>query len=96
MNNGECFVVWVHRDAGSIFGAASHPVNENGILAAFREEQDARQRCDRLNANRGNPHVFYSVERGIPVVSSVCPAGQEDILELTPELELNQRADLAA
>ena len=32
MNNGECFVVWVHRDAGSIFGAASHPVNENGSL----------------------------------------------------------------
>jgi hypothetical protein len=66
MNNSECFVIWVHRDAGSIFGAASHPVNENGILVAFREEQDARRRCDRLNANRGNPHVLYSVDRARP------------------------------
>ena len=32
MNNSECFVVWVHRDAGSIFGAASHPVNETEFL----------------------------------------------------------------
>jgi hypothetical protein len=96
MNNSECFVIWVHRDAGSIFGAASHPVNENGSLATFREEQDARRGCDRLNANRGNPHVFYSVERWIPVASSVGPDDQEDILELTPELELSQIADLAA
>lgn len=96
MNNSECFVVWMHRDAGSIFGAASRPVNENGIPAAFREERDARRRCDRLNANRGNPHVFYSVERSTPVASSVCPDDREDILELTPEHELGQTADLAA
>lgn len=96
MNNVECFVVWMHRDAGSIFGAASRAVNEDGILAAFREEQDAQQRCDQLNAKRGNPHVFYSVERWIPVASGVCPDDQEDILELTLELELGQTADLAA
>jgi len=95
MNDSERFVLWAHRDAGSIFGAASHPVIENGSPAAFREEQDARRRCDRLNAKSGNPHVFYSVERWIPVASSVC-RDQEDILELTPELELGQTADLAA
>ena len=42
--------------------AASHPVNENGIPAAFREEQDARRRCDRLNADRGNADVFFPID----------------------------------
>jgi hypothetical protein len=96
MKHTECFVVWMHRDAGSIFGAASRPVNEDGILAAFTEEQEAQRRCDRFNANRGNPHIFYSVERSLPVARSVRPDDQEDILELTPEFELGQTADLAA
>lgn len=95
MEHIDSFVVWVHRDAGSIFGAASRPVDVDGIPAAFTEEQDAQRRCDRLNANRG-PHVFYSVERSVPVSISPCRDDQDDIFELTPELEVVQAADLAA
>jgi hypothetical protein len=89
------FVVWVHRSDRSIFGAACHPVNENGILLAFREECDARRQCDWLNANRRIPHVSYSVDR-VPVISGAYPRDQEDIYELTPDLEANSICELAA
>lgn len=46
----------------AFLGAASHPVNENGIPAPFCEEQDARRRCDRLNANGRNADVFYPID----------------------------------
>jgi hypothetical protein len=57
------FIVRVHRSAESIFGAASHPVNRNGILLTFDDENRAREECARLNARLGNSVVRYSVER---------------------------------
>ena len=95
MTDSAFFVVCMHRSKRSIFGAACHPVNENGILLAFSEERDARRQCDRLNANRRIPHVSYSVDR-VPVISGAYPCDQEDIFELTPNLEVNLISDLAA
>jgi hypothetical protein len=54
-------VVWAHRGAGSIFGAASHPVRLNGGLLCFKTEDKARSKRDQLNARSGNGHVRYSV-----------------------------------
>jgi hypothetical protein len=95
MTNSSFFVVYVHRTDRSIFGAACRPVNENGILVAFSEERDAQRQCDRLNANRHNPHVFYSVDR-VPVMSGAYAGDKEDIFELTPDLEVNSLRDVAA
>lgn len=94
MTDSTRFVIWVHRSANSIFGAASHPIDEDGTLLAFSEERDAWERCDRLNANTGNPHVFYSVENTDISVGHACD--QAEILELTPELEVAMMPDIAA
>jgi len=96
MTGNRCFVVWVHRRAQSIFGAASHPVNQNGVLLAFSDEQKAICQCDRLNANRGNPHVSYTIERQGTVISGPHTFDQEDILDLTPDLALELISDIAA
>jgi len=92
MTGSACFVVWIHRRAQSIFGAASHPVNQNGVLLAFSDEQKARCQCDRLNANSRSPHVSYTIERQEPVHTY----DQEDVLDLTPDLALDLISDLAA
>jgi hypothetical protein len=56
------FVVWAHRSAKSIFGAASNPVMRNGALVCFKTAEEARAESDRLNAGSGaSPHVRYSV-----------------------------------
>jgi hypothetical protein len=91
MTDSACFVVWVQRSAGGIFGAASHPVNQNGVLLAFNDEQDARCECDRLNAYSGNPHVSYTIERREPDISN-----PDDVLDLTLDLALDLISDLAA
>lgn len=55
------FVVWAHRSADSIFGAASNPVMRNGKLLCFKTEESARREGDRLNAGTGGTYVRYSV-----------------------------------
>ena len=56
------FMVWAHRSAGSIFGAASKPVVRNGAFLCFENEDRARAESDRLNARSGGSHVSYSVK----------------------------------
>ena len=56
------FLVWAHRSADSIFGAASSPVIRNGLLLCFENEERARAESDRLNAREGGSHVHYSVK----------------------------------
>jgi hypothetical protein len=56
------FKVWCHRYAASIFGAGSSPVIRNGAFLCFDSEQRAQAECDRLNAQRNDMQVRYSVE----------------------------------
>ena len=56
------FVVWVDRSPQSLFGPASNPVNRNGALLLFDEEERARSECDLLNARAGSSHMRYSVK----------------------------------
>ena len=56
------YIIWAHRDAHSVFGAATNPVIRNGSLLAFNDKTCANAECDRLNANIGNPHVRYSIK----------------------------------
>jgi hypothetical protein len=60
------FMVWAHRRAESIFGAASSPVIRNGLFLCFENEERAQAESDRLNARAGGSHVHYSV-RATPV-----------------------------
>jgi len=57
------FIVWVDRSAESIFGAASNPVNRNGAILCFDDEEHARAECDRLNAHSGASYMRYNVRR---------------------------------
>ena len=93
MNDNGCFVVWVRRSTESIFGSASYAVNRNGSLLAFRDEDEATLQCDQLNAHRGSDQIHYSVER---LVRATGGGDDEDILDLTPDLEVSAIADLAA
>jgi hypothetical protein len=61
-NDTHFFMVWAHRSAGSIFGAASSPVVRNGVFLCFESEERARAESDRLNARAGGSHVHYSVK----------------------------------
>ena len=68
------FRIWAHRSAGSMFGAAASPVIRNGTFLCFEEETRAQAECDRLNAQRGDVHLHYSVrpthiEASLPPVS---------------------------
>jgi hypothetical protein len=56
------FRVWTHRNPASIFGAASSPVIRNGAFLCFESEEEARTECDRLNAQRRDLQVRYTVE----------------------------------
>ena len=62
MSETQRFVVWVERSPQSIFGAASNPVNRNGALLLFDEEEPARAECDRLNARSSNSYMRYSIK----------------------------------
>ena len=88
MTGSARFVVWVHHSARSIFGAASYPVNQNGVLLAFSDEQDASSRCDRLNARPGSSHVEYTVKKRVLNISDPRTCGQEDILDLTSDFSM--------
>lgn len=61
-NDTHFFMVWTHRGAESVFGAAATPVSRNGALLCFEDEERARAECDRLNARRANSRVRYSVK----------------------------------
>ena len=56
------YIIWAHRDAHSVFGAATNPVIRNGSLLTFNDKTSAHAECDRLNANMGNPHIRYSIK----------------------------------
>jgi hypothetical protein len=56
------FRVWTHRNPSSIFGPASSPVIRNGAFLCFESEEKARAECDRLNAQRRDMQVRYTVE----------------------------------
>jgi hypothetical protein len=62
MTKSPRYIIWAHRDAESIFGAAANPVIRNGLLLAFDNEAGAR---DRLKARSGNPHVHYSFKAAV-------------------------------
>jgi hypothetical protein len=62
MSETQRFVVWVDRSPESIFGAASNPVNRNGALLLFDEEEPARAECDRLNSRSSTSYLRYSVK----------------------------------
>lgn len=61
-SNPHFFMVWAHRSAESIFGAASKPVIRNGAFLCFDSEGRALAECDRLNACSGGSHEHYSVK----------------------------------
>jgi hypothetical protein len=56
------FMVWAHRSAESIFGAAAKPVIRNGAFLCFDSERRALAECDRLNARSGGSHERYSIK----------------------------------
>ena len=57
------YIVWAHRSAESIFGAASNPVIRNGTLLSFDSEGRALAECDRLNVHSAGSYVRYSVKQ---------------------------------
>jgi hypothetical protein len=57
------FIVWAHRSAESIFGAASNPVIRNGTLLSFDSEGRALAECDRLNVHSAGSYVRYSIKQ---------------------------------
>jgi len=61
MIKGSRYIVWAHRHAESMFGAASNPVIRNGALLSFDDRRLAHLECDRLNARQGNPRIRYSI-----------------------------------
>ena len=63
MSDSSRVVIWAHRNAESIFGAASNPVVKNGSMLIFDEEEHARAECAYLNARSNYPHVHYSMKR---------------------------------
>jgi hypothetical protein len=64
------FTIWAHRSAESIFGPSSSPVNRNGAILSFDNEDRARDECAVLNARLGSSTVRYTVERE-PYVSAL-------------------------
>ena len=56
------FGVWTHRNPSSIFGPSSCAVIRNGSFLCFESEERARAECDRLNAQRRDMQVRYTVE----------------------------------
>jgi hypothetical protein len=56
------FTMWAHRNAQSIFGPSSSPVNRNGAILSFDNEDQPREECARLNARLESSTVRYTVE----------------------------------
>jgi hypothetical protein len=42
------YTVWMHREAQSVFGYISQPVNRDGLVLSFTEEQRAQAECTKL------------------------------------------------
>ena len=61
-SNTQFFMIWAHRNADSIFGAASSPVIRNGAFLCFESEARARAETDRLNARSGGTNVNYTIK----------------------------------
>jgi hypothetical protein len=55
------FIIIAHRSAGSIFGSASAPAKENGVVMVFENAEAAHGQA-RVWNNRASPNVRYSVE----------------------------------
>ena len=68
------FMVWAHRSADSLFGAASSPVMRNAAFLCFETEEKARAEADRLNARSGHSHMYYSVKPTL--VQMAIPGGR--------------------
>jgi hypothetical protein len=62
MRNVLRFTIWAHRSAESIFGPSSSPVNRNGEILSFDNEDRAHEECAVLNARLGSSTVRYTVE----------------------------------
>jgi hypothetical protein len=57
------YTVWMHREAESVFGCISQPVNRDGLVLSFIVEQRAQAECAKLNTGLGDPYARYSVEK---------------------------------
>jgi hypothetical protein len=57
------YTLWMHREAKSVFWCTSRPVDRDGLVLSFTEEQRAHAECTRLNAGLGNPYARYNVEK---------------------------------
>jgi hypothetical protein len=57
------YTVWMHREAESVFGCVSRPVDRDGLVLSFTEEQRAQAECSKLNTVLGEPYARYSVEK---------------------------------
>jgi hypothetical protein len=68
------FMVWAHRSADSLFGAASSPVMRNGAFLCFESEEKALAEADRLNSRSGLSHMQYSVKPTL--VQMALPGGR--------------------
>jgi hypothetical protein len=62
MSSTRFFRIWTHRNRASIFGPTSSPVIRNGSFLCFESEERARAECDRLNAQRTDMQMHYTVE----------------------------------
>jgi hypothetical protein len=81
------FMVWAHRTADSMFGAASSPVMRNGAFLCFESEDEARAEADRLNSRSGNSHMHYSVKPTL--VQMALPGGRARAASAEPEYAIS-------
>jgi hypothetical protein len=81
------FMVWAHRSADSMFGAASSPVMRNGAFLCFESEEKARSEADRLNSRTGPSHMHYSVKPTL--VRMALPGGRPKAEGAEPEYAIS-------
>jgi hypothetical protein len=55
------YYVECNRTGGSIFGAASALLKENGTVKPFDTREEAEQRAAELNAKTRSANLFYRV-----------------------------------
>jgi hypothetical protein len=81
------FMVWAHRSADSMFGAASSPVMRNGAFVCFESEEKALAEADRLNSRSGHSHMHYSVKPTL--VQMALPSGRAKVVSTEPEYAIS-------
>ena len=81
------FMVWAHRSADSMFGAASSPVMRNGALVCFESEEKALAEADRLNSRSGNANMHYSVKPTL--VQMALPGGKAKAANTEPQYAIS-------